>query len=350
MSDLHRWHEEARRPSPPEPAAVTPLAWSTMTSDRRSAHIGELRAWFSSLLISTRAAQRTTSEISRVVTENKYTPPGAKRIAVVSGPNAVGKSTMINDWARQHYRHCLGRGAMLQPGPAVWNPLPGVEADLAPIVRINMQANARIKEFDSQALQFLGLPGEGVARQMTNRLTRAMRRHGVEVLIVDDVHLLRTRLQGGRDVLDHLKHINTELGEHHATLVLVGADLIDGHIVTDPQIAGRLELFELHSVSIDTPEQQAAWQSLLQGVERPLLRHLPSAQPGFLCAQAAGLIWRPTQGYLGDVTALVSGALGIALTTSTFTISGEHLQAVALTRRAELAKRALERPTRVRTP
>ncbi|GAA3877743.1 hypothetical protein GCM10022275_27880 [Tessaracoccus defluvii] len=44
--------------------------------------------------------------------------------------------------------------------------------------------------------------GEGIARVTSARVNTALRRHGVRLLIVDDVHMLRLTERSGRQVLD----------------------------------------------------------------------------------------------------------------------------------------------------
>lgn len=346
MITAQAWHEQACRKAPTEPTPVSALGWERLHEQGRQAHLHQLRGWMGSLWFETATMRTTMAGISRVVDDNRYTAPGAKRIAAISGPYAVGKSTMINRWAREQYRTWIGPEVLHTDVLPVWTPSVGVEADLVPIVRVNLQANARIKEFDAQVLQFLGLPAVGVARSMTSRLTRAIARHGVRVVIVDDVHLLKTNWKGGRDVLDHLKHVNTEIGEHHASLVLVGAELGMSQIVTDPQIAARLELFELTSLRADIAEQQQAWCRVLGAIETQLIPHLPDAEPGFLGARAAGLIWRRTQGYIGDLAALIAGAVTVAYGSRDFTITSKHLRDVRLSARAEAAEADLLRTRR----
>lgn len=325
---------------------MDPAQWRRLSGPARQDHLHRLRGWMGSLWFETPAMAAAMAGTSRVVDDNSYTAPGAKKIDAISGPYAVGKSTMINRWARAQYRTWTGQGSLDAQALPVWTPSAGVEADLVPVVRVNLQANARIKEFDAQVLQFLGLPAVGVARSMTSRLTRAVARHGVRVVIVDDVHLLKTNWKGGRDVLDHLKHVNTEIGEHQASLVLVGAELTMGQIVTDPQIAARLELFELDNLRADISEQQHAWRQLLDQVEKAIAPHLPESEPGFLSTQCAGLAWRRTQGYVGDLAALVAGAVTAAYGHGQFTITPARLNEVPVSARAAAAEADLLRSRR----
>ena len=143
------------------------------------------------------------------------------------------------------------------------------EADLCPVAWIDLPAGAKIKDVDVKILEFYGLPGEGLIRHLSERAIRAAARHRTRALIVDDAHLLKTDWKGGRDVLDHVKHINTELGEIGATLLLVGADLDGGDLVTDPQITGRLKLQETFPhYGTDNIEQMRTWQTIVRRLDQ----------------------------------------------------------------------------------
>ena len=145
-------------------------------------------------------------------------------------------------WGRAQYRTWTSGAHVDHRGRPVTPPADGYDADLCPIVWINLPAGATSSGVDRQILNFFGLPWEGAVAEFTNRAIRAARRHQAQVLIVDDAHLLKTDCKSGRVALDHIKHLNTELGYIDTTLVVVGANLEDGDLVNDPQIAGRLKM------------------------------------------------------------------------------------------------------------
>ncbi len=167
---------------------------------------------------------------------------------------------------------------------------------------------------------------------------------------VDDAHLLKTDWKGGRDVLDHVKHINTELGEIGATLILIGANLEDGDLVNDPQIAGRLDLQKFPRYGIDTVAEMRTWQGIVRRLEILVLDHLPAGKPGMLYLQLPGELWHRTQGYLGDLTHLVSQATLAARNDGAHRILPRHLNKVKLSERAENERRGLEQPAGIQSP
>ena len=167
----------------------------------------------------------------------------------------------------------------------------------------------------------------------------------MRLVVVDDAHLLKMNRVGGREVLDYLKFLNTELGELHGTLVLVGAHLDGGPIVTDPQIEARLHLLHLHPFGIEAREEQVAWQRFLRDAETVLLPYLPATPAGALSQEFAAYIWKRTQGYLGDTATLLTDATLHAVDHGT-ALTRADLARVRLSERAEAAEKDWEARTR----
>lgn len=338
-----QWHRQCVAKEPAEPFPLTKTQWSRLSDAELEAHRTQLRQWIRNLYIDSPELAEIEATLTAVVDANSESPPGAKQLVAVTGPNALGKSTLVKRWARSRYRHWIQDGSVELDSLPVWAPTPDVEADLCPVVWVNLHSSARIKEFDAQFLEFFGLPGEGVTRSLSTRVIRAAARHGVKVLVVDDAHLLKTNWKGGRDVLDHVKHINTELGEQGASIVLVGANLAGGDIVTDPQIAGRLRLVTLPTYGTVTRAEQERWQRVLVDVEDKLLPHLPAGTPGMLESDLAGPLWKRTQGYIGDLARLIAEAVINANADGSHSISARHIAAVPLSARAESGEEDMNR-------
>lgn len=337
--DAHLWHAHARV-RPVRPARIHPDDLRRLSRRALEQRMDEARAWVGRLQLDPPANARVRQSLSRVIENNRTTPPGAKDILAITAPNTAGKSTLVRSWALDHYRSVIGTGLLRQEALPVWKPTRNIEADYVPIVWMNLPAGAARKEFNTEFLKFLGHKSEGVLRTTNDRLTATISRQGVRLVIVDDIHLLRTQHRDGQTVLDHLKYINTVLGEHHGTLVLVGANLHGSDIAADPQINGRMRLLELPTYPIDSPEQKQRWQHLLDDAEEQLRPFLPLAEKGFL-VQRAGLIWRRTQGYLGDLGNLLRQATVHAIDDETWAITPGMLEKVPLSARAEAQEASL---------
>lgn len=343
--DSHLWHAYCTRSGPSEPTPLTLGEWKALPQCERRAHTAQLERWLAQFYINTAELDRLAQSLSRIVRRNAQTPPGAKDVALLSGLHLAGKSTFTKRWARGRYAEWTAGSTVDARGRPVWYPAADAENDFCPVVWINLQSGALRTDFDSQFLGFLGLPGASPARAMTSGAIAAVQRHRVRMVVVDDVQLLKTHLRKGREVLDHVKHINTELGENGASLVLIGANLVGGDLVTDPQVAGRLKLMTFPQYDIDNVDQQRSWQRILRDVETQLLPHLPAGKEGMFFTDLAGELWFRTQGFLGDLMELIREATLAATDDGTHKVLRRHLDAVVLSERAETERRARESPT-----
>ena len=348
MMDAQRWHEYCSTEAPTEPPRLTAAQWRKLPEAQRSAHIDELDRWLYHFYLETDTLTAITAEMTETVKRNTRLPPGAREIIGLTGPNVIGKSTLMMRWGRAQYRTWTSGADVDRRGRPVTSPADGYEADLCPIAWINLPAGATSSGVDRQILDFFGLPREGKVVEFTNRAIRAAQRHQAQVLIVDDAHLLKTDCKSGRVALDHVKHLNTELGYIDATLVVVGANLEDGDLVNDPQIAGRLKMHTCVPYDVDTEDEMRTWQGIVYQLEQRILPHLPAGKPGMLYTKLAGELWYRTYGYLGDLKQLVCQATLAATRDGTHRIMAKHLDGVQLTERVK--KKNLEQMATHRRP
>ncbi|MFL0579534.1 TniB family NTP-binding protein [Dietzia sp. 179-F 9C3 NHS] len=299
--------------------------------------------WYRWNFLMTSDRESISAQLSEVVTANFDSPPGAKTFASITGPNGTGKSSLVRKWAKDRYLQWTADYATSGPDETpVWFPDAQTECDVVPVCWVNLPSAARVKDLNAVVLEFLELPGEGVARLQTGRMLRACERHRVRLLIIDDAHLLKSGQRIGREVLDHVKVLNTELGELGASIVLVGADLEGGELLTDPQIAARLKTHALGPMAAGTDAERLQWQMLLAEQELLLAPHLPQSEPGDLHDQLAGLLWARTQGYLGDLRDLLAEGAGSAIADGSGAITRAHIESVRLSARAEEGQARLE--------
>lgn len=339
--DAQIWHTHACARPASRPAPLTAARAERLTTAQHGRHLTRLTSWLGQWYLATPHTDNLTAAMDAIVAGNRTAPPGSKSIIGLSAANTAGKSTLARRWARVRYQAILGRRAR-QPQLPQWRPQPGMSADEIPIVWLNLQARTGIRDLSFQMLSYFGYPVTGTMRALNTRTTLAVDNHHVRIVIVDDVHLLDMRDRHARDVLDHLKHLNTELGERGATLVLIGADLDGGPLLADPQVAGRLRLLQLHPYLTGSTTEKAQWQQLLRRAENDLLPYLPHTPPGTL-ARYAGLIWRRTQGYLGDSASLLAHATLAATTRGSYAITADLLAEPALSARAHAGEAALQR-------
>ncbi len=136
-----------------------------------------------------KAVSPSQSVTNAVVEDNAGAPPGSKTVVALTAPFAAGKSTAITGWAYE--KHRLWTDTTTVDSVPVWELEPGMTANLVPVVHLSRVSSAGVKELNAPILGLLGYPGEGIARITTAKVTLALRRHRVRVLIVDDAHMLR---------------------------------------------------------------------------------------------------------------------------------------------------------------
>ena len=337
--DSQIWHNYCVSAPPMSPLILTVKQWAALSDLDYELQSEALEQWLGHVYIDTPELKAITHTMTRTVRANAFSPPGAKNIVALSGRNLAGKSTLAKRWARSIYRDSIKDSPLDDRGRPVGRPARGWEVDFCPVVFLNMGAGAKMAAFDRLILSFFGLPTDGRVSELTASAVKAIQRHRTKVLVIDDAHFIKTVCKDARDVLDHIKKINTEIGEVGATLVLVGADLTDNALAQDPQIAGRLKLRVFPEYEIDRAEEQCAWQRIVRDLENQVLPHLPAGKPGMLFTELAGELWCRTQGYLGDLRELVCEATILATQDRSHRIQRKHLDMIDLSVRAELEEK-----------
>ena len=89
------WHDYCRTEIPREPSALTVAQWKRLSDLMRDNQIGQLRRWLEHLYLPTEELTAINTVMTAIVRSNAQSPPGAKDVIVVTGPNVVGKSTLM---------------------------------------------------------------------------------------------------------------------------------------------------------------------------------------------------------------------------------------------------------------
>ncbi len=310
--DAEMWHHQATGLAVAAPQPVTAADLDAMNPMGRSTYADAVRAALRAQRVSSPVHNATANAIDRALESALLEPPGARTILALSAPYTAGKSTLIKNWAQDRYRTWAKATRSTRPR---WTPRPGVTADLVPVCYLTLLSESRSKDLYTQILSFVGYPASGVERTLALRAVKALQTHGVRLVILDDAHMLRTTSVTGRATLNAVKHLNTELGEVGGVLMLVGAELTGGDVLSDPQIRGRLSEHTLAPYEVDTVTGRAHWQRFLKNCEDLLLPYLPDEKPGLFSSRLAGYLWRRTQGYVGDTTRLLIDATAAAIET-----------------------------------
>lgn len=338
--DAELWHRQAATPPVPTPQPVTGPQLGAMSPQARKEFANQVRAALRAQPIESPLHRQTVEALDCALESALLEPAGARTIVSLSAPFAAGKSTTVKEWAQDRYR--AWTGAITPTRRPRWNPADGVTADLVPVCYLTLLSESRSKDLYTQLLAFAGYPATGVERTLALRAVLALRNHGVRLVILDDAHMLRTSSVTGRATLNAVKHLNTELGELGGVLMLVGAELTGGDVLSDPQIRGRLAEHTLTPYEVDTAPGRIQWQRFLKNCEHTLLPYLPDEQPGLFASRYAGYLWRRTQGYVGDTTRLLIDATAHAVATG-LPLGRDGLDQIRVSQRAEDAYTELSR-------
>ena len=319
----------AARARPPQ----RPTMGGTVRRAPQQRTLAALEKWLGHLWIDIGDLQQVCDVMTAIVRKNATSRPGAKRILGLSGPFAIGKTTLIQRWAGERYNAWTADYAHDRRGRPVYYTT-DCEHDLNPVVWAGLASKAKATDVNAEILHYHGLPGKD-----SHKAFDAMKRHRTRVLVLDDVHFLATTAAWGREVLDHLKRLNSELGYLNATLLVVGANLEDGSLAHDPQIRARLKLqhYPTYPKPDERPSNKGGSESY-KNSKTNCCHTCRTANAGMLFMQLAGELHYRTQGFLGDLTELVADATLAAVTDGSYAIALRHLDGVDLSERAEQDK------------
>jgi hypothetical protein len=325
------WHQQATTPERALPRPMPAAELSNVSSTSRQLHASVVRAALRERTVRSSIHERAAEQMTRDLESAFLEPAGARTVLSLSAPYTAGKTTQVKRWSQALYRQWADVG-LDSPLPT-WKPRPTVDADLIPVCYLTLLSAARRKDLYSQILSFMGYPSDGVQRALADRTVLALANHRTRLVILDDAHMLKTSNQIGRETLDAIKHINSELGELGGVILLVGADITNSELLTDPQIEGRLAANTIAPYSAETDADRRTWQHLLRAIEDELAPYLAHHEPGAIVHGYGPYIFKRTQGFIGDTTRLLVDAAAAAIA-SDRPLDRDMLDQVRLSERA----------------
>jgi hypothetical protein len=231
------------------------------------------------------------------------------------GPTNNGKSMLIEKFRRAH----------------IVEPAPHAEADIIPVVTMQMPSDPSVSRFYALLLTRLGVPlyGRRKVVDLEGMALRVLRAVGMQVLVIDELHnMLAGNSSVRREFLNLLRFLGNEL-----LVPIVGVGTREAYLAirSDDQLENRFEPMTL-PLWQEGPELMALLASYAASF--PLRQRSPLDQP----ALAAYILAR-TEGTIGEITMFLTRAAIAAID------SGEE----ALTRKtlmlAEYASPAERRST-----
>jgi len=329
--DAYDFHAIAVEPALPAPN-LAHIAAPDLTPQQRTT----ITSWLQQIYLPSPATQRVEKVVGTIIDRNANARPGAKMIPIVTAANGVGKSTTMLAYMGRRYRERF-EGRTLHPrNLPTFSPELGVHAIHCPVVWLNVRPQSGIGGLDESILQYFRAARPTNASERTSRTLQVLRDHGVEVVVVDDAHLFQTLKVRGRELLDYLKVLNTELGMAGATLVIIGADLEGTALAGDPQIRCRSVTSVLPEFDLTGDGGRAECQTMLTALEGLLRENIPGIAEGAVTSVYAGHLTRRVGGRPGDLIKLVVTACSDFIEDTTATrLTKDHIRDAMITDRAD---------------
>jgi hypothetical protein len=292
---LASWREFVDR-QPIEPRRMTMKQISGLSPDQKAAYDQERFAWLAAdVVLETHDTVALTRQTRIIMARNTPKTATARRGLATSGSSGLGKSTAALLIGKRHektVRTTRSRHGDNSYAPVVYTVVPPGTTP-----KMMMQAFANFLE--------LIAPRSANAQELAERNVGVMRHLATSLVIVDEVHNLRTNHQAGSEAASALKVFSERLDATflYAGIDLLQSDLFSGHM--GRQIKGRMTVHEMRPYGDGTRAQRDAWEELVLGIESllPLGRHTEGS-----LASLTSYLYDRTGGCIGSLRALLGDA------------------------------------------
>lgn len=252
-------------------------------------------AWLGAdVVLETPDTETLTRKTRVLIARNTAQTATARRGLAISGSAGRGKSTAALLIGRRHERTMRAKLGRDDDG-------------YAPVVYTVVPPGTTPKMMMLAFANFLGLPvpGKSTAQDLTEQIVGVMRALSVSLVLVDEVHNLKTNHQAGSEAASALKAFSERVDATfiYAGIDLLQSDLFAGHM--GRQLKGRMALYQMQTYGHGNKAQRDTWAELVLGIEAllPLGRHTP----GSLETETTYLYDR-TGGSIGSLRALLNDA------------------------------------------
>lgn len=195
---------------------------------------------------------------------------------------------------------------------------PDGEGIIAPVLLVQAPPVPDEGRFYNAILEMLFAPYRPSERidKKQFQVIKLLRYIGLKVLVIDEIHhILAGNMNRQKAFLNVIKYLGNEL---QISIVGVGTKDAFRALQTDPQLSNRFE-----PVTLPRWEMDHDFQRLLASFERML----PLKQPSGLAQQElASTLFAISEGYIGELSRLLSDASALAINSGTEQISAKLLQ------------------------
>lgn len=303
--------------TPEEPARLTHRELKSLSPAEKDHYDRARFSWLAAdTVLETTDTQALARQAQITLARNAATTATARRGLAISGAAGMGKSTAALLIGRRHEKTQRKRS--------------GRESDtgFAPVVYTVAPPATTPKMLMQSFANWLSLPTirRSTATEITEQVVTVLRNLGTSLVIVDEVHNLKTNRQAGAEAASTLKQFADRID---ATFLYAGIDLPTTDLFAGQmgqQVKARMILHRMRPYSIGSKTERDAWVDLVLGVSDllPLASHTPES-----LADHAPYLWDRTGGSIGALRALLADAAIGAIIDGTEKIDRRRLDSTA---------------------
>lgn len=328
MSVKEGWRAYVEAEPQQRPEQLSAKQIKRLPQNELEAYNIDRRRWHANFgIINTPQLQKAHDQLSLIVDADAVDSDRLHSNVVVDGPPGVGKTTMVNEFAR-----ILERRIRREHGDRT-----DEGHERIPVCRIGMTANMRLKPFNAALLDFYGHAGSNYDAMRRDELATAVKnciyRCETEVIIVDDTHFIDPSKADGHQLSNHLKSLSNVMP---VTFIMIGVDLAgrglysEGHGVGQRSFAQngrRITPLAAGPFELTSAKHKREWKTFIAAWEANLT--LANHEPGALVGLSE-IIFQRTQGYVVSVTSLMTRACLLAIRNGSERIDESTIKAAPL--------------------
>lgn len=304
------WEEFVAHDSPSKPLPLTRAAYDDLSPRKKFIYDQQRDDWHADFGFGTTETYvDVESKFMASMKLNIRTRDPVKQHLALSGPPTLGKTTIataMGKWFAGWLPALLeARGEVVDDEHEnIW------------VVYVTLTAETGTRHLDEQIAFFLGMTVSDIRaygnQQLTNAVKLEIKRHRTKLIIVDDLHLLKTGKENADNIRDHLKSLSSQSG---AALLVVGIELETTNLFEEKkkskstkagQTGGRFEHVPINRIERNSSE----WITLVAWCEEQLV--LMEQPPGDLL-KLQNYLWNRTQGSIGSLLHLIRKAAILAV-------------------------------------
>jgi hypothetical protein len=275
-------------------------------------------------------------ELDLIVSTNRQDPDRVRGAAVIDALPGLGKTTVVNMFAREFHRAQLRRHG----------PLTGDGPERLPVLRVGLTSRTTLRTFNRMICEFYAHPGaeRSSAAQLASHAVDCVLSCDTRLAVVDDVHFINPSHRDGVAVSNHFKWLANELP---ITFIYVGVGLAERGLFAEgllgantalAQTARRWTRLSMPPFTIADDDGRLAWRGLLKATERQLV--LARAHQGMLVNLSNYLFERST-GHIGSFMTLIVRGCFKAIRTGEERLTRDLLDTVRIDEASEQARQQL---------